>query len=230
MATPERCFALFDDEVRRLKLVRMSEIQPEPDTVILLSPYTVTGSSGKVNVALSTEKEPMLKRIPLPQGKHIYLWRSPWCMYYEASKCWITILDSDKRKDIPGNFPYSVSYTFYNPWYAEYMSLRKTMMATVESLEKEAAAPLVRMLAPSAPPALPDRKPPAFVAAIIKRDAIANGLACPVSLEGITEKMKVGITPCFHLFEADSLIQWIDMKGFCPTCMCALTSRDCLLL
>jgi len=230
MATVDRCFALFDDDVRRLKVVRMTEIQPEPEMVIQLSPYTVTGSSGKVKVALSSEPEPMLKRIPLPEGKHLYLWRSPWCMYHEPSQCWITILDSDKRKEIPGDFIYHITYTFYNPWFTEYTSLRKTMMATVDSLEKEPATLQMRMPTPSAPPALPSRKPPTHVATIIKRDAIANRMACSISLEEITEKMKTGITPCFHLFEADSLIQWVDMKGFCPTCMCALTSRDCLLL
>jgi len=226
LSTPEKYFAVFDDTVRRLKVVRMREIHPEPNIVIDLSPYTVTRPTGKVKIALSTEAEPMIKRIPLREGKHLYLWRSPWCMYHEPSSCWITILGSDKSEDIPGDFIYDVSYTFYNPWYKEYKYLHETMIAKVASLEQLSPVTVVRPV-PSAPPS---RKPPAFVAAIIKRDAIANLMTCSISLENITEKMKTGITPCFHLFEGNSLMQWVALKGFCPTCMGALTQDDCLLL
>ena len=160
MALLDRSFALFDDAVRRLKVVRMSECHSESGIVILLSPYAEAIPTENARVLMSSQPEPMLRRVPLAGGEHLYLWRSPWCMYHAPSKCWIAILDSDKRSSIPGDFIYSTGYTFNNTWHAEYTSLRKTMMAAMP-LEQ------MRMLAPSAPPAIPSRKPPAHVAAIM---------------------------------------------------------------
>lgn len=230
MPALDRCFAIFDDEVHRLKVVRMSEIHPDPEMVIALSPYAEAIPTNRAKVVMSRESEPMLRRVPLAEGRYLYLWRSPWCMYHPSSKCWIAILDSDKRDSIPGDFIYDIEHDFKNSLYTDYNSLHSSMMAKVDSLEKEATTPFVRIPSPSAPPALPDRKPPTFVAAIIKRDAIANRMVCSISLEDITEKMKTGITPCFHLFEGASLMRWISLKGFCPTCMAGVTEDDCLLL
>jgi hypothetical protein len=222
----DRCFAIFDEQVRKLKLVRMTEILPEPDPIIMLSPYTEGDIYGKVRIANSSEPEPMLKRIPLDADEHVYLWRSPWCMYVDRLKAWIPILDSTRREHIPGEYTYETEYTFYNPWYRTYKDLQLKMTKEAETIEQQyiAAMPLP---VPSAPPS---HKPPMFVAAIIKRDAIANRMACSISLEDFTEEMKTRVTPCFHIFEAVQFEKWVSVKGLCPTCKASLQQEDCLLL
>jgi len=242
-------FAMFDEDVRRLKVVRMSQIIPDPCLVLKLSPYTNLTSTDSVRVAVSEQPEPMLKRIPLDAEKHVYLWRSPWCMYNKDYNSWIPILDSDQRDTIPGQFTYHTEYKLYNPWRAEYNKLRARMLLSATAIEREyqeqqsmlrspapvpvplpAAVP-VRAPKPMPVPApLPSRKPPAYVAEIIKRDAIANRLSCMISLEDITENMKTEVTPCFHIFEAASLSKWIALKSVCPACIAPITQDDCLLL
>jgi hypothetical protein len=224
----ERYFAIFDDAVRRLKIVCMSEVSPEPDLVIMLSPYTGAATPGKVQIMPSGDPEQMIKRVPLQAAQHVYLWRSPWSVYLDLAKAWIPIVDSDKRARIPGEYIYEVIYTFYNPWYSQYMSLRSTMLKEVERLERESIP--VRQPVPSAPPAIPPHKPPRFVAEIIKRDAIATKSCCVISLNEFTEDMKTLVTPCFHIFEAASLGEWIAQKGSCPACKGPVKQETCLLL
>lgn len=233
----ERYFAIFDDEVRRLKLVCMSEILPEPELIIMLSAYTAGGIAGKVQISASSQPEPMLKRLPIDAGKHIYLWRSPWCVYLDLAKAWIPILDSDNRNEIPGEYIYETEYAFYNPWYRPYKDLRATMLQNVEAIERELKGtqtepiPIPRVATvPSAPPAYPQHKPPMFVASIIKRDAIANRMSCPISLEEFTQEMKTQVTPCFHIFESTHLAEWVSLKGSCPHCKAFIREEDCLVL
>ena len=231
----ERCFAIFDEQVRKLKLVKMTEILPEPDVIIMLSPFTEGDIYGKARIADSSEPEPMLKRIPLDADEHMYLWRSPWCMYVDRIKAWIPILDSTRREEIPGEYIYETEYTFYNPWYRTYKDLRTKMMKEAEAIEQQYVPVPVPVRIPSAPPAPvpsapPCHKPPMFVASIIKRDAIANRMACSISLEDFTEEMKTRVTPCFHIFEATQLEEWISLKPVCPTCKASLQQEDCLVL
>lgn len=229
----ERYFAIFDDAVRRLKIVCMSEVSPEPDLVIMLSAYRGAATPGKVQIMPSSEPEPMIKRVPLQAAQHVYLWRSPWSVYVDLAKAWIPIVDSDKRAQIPGEYIYDVNYTFYNPWYSQYMSLRSIMLKEVERLERTSSpgprpAPMVTI--PSAPPAIPGHKPPRFVAEIIKRDAIATRSCCVISLNEFTEEMKTLVTPCFHLFEASALDEWIRLERTCAICKAPVSKEACILL
>ena len=236
MASADKYFALFDDTVQKLKVVRMTEI-PKPEMLVMLSPSREGAATQKLQIVKSNESEPMLSRIQLDPGKHLYLWRSPWCMYHETTRCWIPILDSDKREAIPGDFTYSSMHIFYNPWYSEYKSLHRTMVQRVESLEKDTfvrtipTAPIqIPLPKSSGPPVVRNYKPPTFVAHIIKRDAIANRTTCSISLEEFTHEMKTQVTPCFHIFDSRSLNEWVSLQGCCPMCKVPLSNEDCVLL
>jgi hypothetical protein len=62
---------------------------------------------------------------------------------------------------------------------------------------------------------------PAFVATALVADAIARGLACPITLEPITPDTATTVTPCYHVFDADALSIWVaaaTTPPACPTC------------
>lgn len=220
----ERCFAMFDDDAKRLKLVRMNE---RADSILELSAHAAsTPSSTHMNIAMSNEPEPMLKRIPLDGGEHLYLWRSPWCTYRAETKTWIPILDSDKRSAIPGEFLYEGEWLFHKPPSVGYKQLREKMTQKAVEIERH----YMKHVTAAAPPQTPPNKPPRFLAEIIKRDAIANRTSCAISLDDITQDMKTLVTPCFHIFEAASLGEWIAQKGSCPTCKGPVKQETCLLL
>jgi hypothetical protein len=70
---------------------------------------------------------------------------------------------------------------------------------------------------PDPAPAAAMRVPP-FVAAALKRDAVAKGEACPISLTPFEECAATALTPCYHLFEAGVLDDWLRVRATCPVC------------
>ena len=111
-----------------------------------------------------------------------------------------------------------------------------------ESEEEEEAEP-VPVLFPAPPPrettppvvshsAATVREPtgalPAFVADALIADAVARGLACPITLEPIAPDVPAAVTPCFHVFDADALSVWVSQHiaagthPACPTCKAPL--------
>jgi hypothetical protein len=233
----ERYFAIFDDQMRRLKIIHMIE---RPGLPAIFLPYSDGWTRNRVEITESSETEPMLKKILLDGAKHVYLWRTPWCMLHEYSNSWLPILDADKADVFPGAFIYEGMYRFKNPLYEPYIELRRAMLLNSLKLERERERESVSVTAPipipraarvpSAPPAYPRHKPPMFVASIIKRDAIANGMSCAISLEEFTQEMKTQVTPCFHIFESTQLKEWISLKGSCPHCKAFISEEDCLVL
>jgi len=180
-----------------------------------------------MNIMVSTEPEPMLKRISLENGAHLYLWRTPWCAYRAETKTWIPILDSNKAHMIPGEFLYDAEYLFYDSPYEAYKQLQVDM----EKKAAETEINYMKYIAPSVQPTqITASKPPRFVAEIIKRDAVANKGSCAILMEYITQDMKTLVTPCFHIFDAASLEEWITQKGSCPACNGPVKQEACLLL
>lgn len=59
---------------------------------------------------------------------------------------------------------------------------------------------------------------PKFVAEIIKRDAIASGQSCPISMNAFTAELACKLTSCYHLFEEAALETWLEVKQQCPMC------------
>ena len=68
------------------------------------------------------------------------------------------------------------------------------------------------------PPALPTVTAlPKHVAALVLRQAEADGTTCPITLEPITVTTGA-VTSCGHVFAAGALRTWIASHGCCPTC------------
>ena len=218
-------FAIFDQEVKRLKVAYMVEIITVPEIIIEIFQYTPTVNEKKKIVTKISDFKPMIKKIPLDNDEHLHLWRFPWCIHLAELDVWIPILDSDKREKIPGTFAYKTQYEVHNPWYEEYRSLRTKMLKTIEEQQSRSvrrnAFPRLRAAA---------IKPPKHVAEIIKRDAIANKIICSISLDDITADMTVSVTPCFHIFESTSLKGWIQRTCTCPVCLNPISEETCVLL
>lgn len=91
---------------------------------------------------------------------------------------------------------------------------------------RRAAAGGAAASAPAAQPPDPTAIP-AFVAEALVTAAIAKGATCPISMEPLATATAVGVTSCFHLFDASSIAIWLTTTGAgcCPVCKqrCALT-------
>ena len=61
-------------------------------------------------------------------------------------------------------------------------------------------------------------KIPMFVARLIKENAIASKDICPISQNAFSKEAPAALLECFHLFEPESIKQWISMKKDCPVC------------
>ena len=218
----ENYFAIYDDNVTRLKVVKMTQISGSPNYVIRLTGITPDFSDEQiVKVGDNDDPVPELRKIPLEEGQHLYLWRSPWCIYYRNTAQWIPILDSDRRSMIPGVFFYKERTWRRGQLSDAYKGLHEQMILEIQ--ERERPPPV-----PSAPPA---QSPiAAYLGEIIKRDAIHTKAICSISLEEFTTETKTGITPCFHLFEAESLRTWLQTDYTCPICKSTLMLSGCLFI
>lgn len=50
------------------------------------------------------------------------------------------------------------------------------------------------------------------------RDAISQKATCPISMEPITQETAVCVAPCYHVFQRESIAQWLERETSCPTC------------
>lgn len=68
---------------------------------------------------------------------------------------------------------------------------------------------------------------PAFVAAALATAAVSKGDTCPISMEPLATAVAIGVTSCFHVFDASSIAIWLTTSGggCCPVCKqrCVLT-------
>lgn len=67
-------------------------------------------------------------------------------------------------------------------------------------------------------PAPPAGKLPRFVAEALKRDALIRKENCSISMSPLEECGTVAVTDCYHLFDAESLTDWLKRKPSCPLC------------
>lgn len=58
---------------------------------------------------------------------------------------------------------------------------------------------------------------PRHVADILLDKAVADGTACPITMELLT-KENGAVTSCGHLFEKSAVTKWVSENGACPSC------------
>ena len=227
----EVIFAVFDDSLIHLKCVRMNDTVYQGESRTRLEACDTAASNSSVMIKTSQEPEPTLTRLILESGSPIYLWRTSMCMYHRRTRKWIHILDSNCLNQIPGEFTYRedcISKFFSGSRNIRCKILHRRMLQTIYRQELT----LVRMPAPVPVPLPSEAAPkiPAFLGAIIKRDAITKKDTCPISLEEFTEDMKTVVTPCFHIFTQAGLSRWLESKSLCPTCKTSIATASCLFI
>ena len=75
------------------------------------------------------------------------------------------------------------------------------------------------------PKATPSISPPQKrVCNIVIADAVAKGLACPITMNPLTPETAACIAPCYHVFEKEAIKTWLVDHPSCPECRtpCAL--------
>jgi hypothetical protein len=235
----EVVFAVFDENLIHLKIVRMNDVLCGGETRIRLEGCdTSTSRTRSMVIAASKEPQPTLTRIMLESGNTIYLWRTPMCVYHRRTGKWIYILDSNCLNAIPGEFTYReecISRLFRGSRNRDCKMLHYRMLEIIRAEQTQIRVPVPTAPAfartPTAPLApVPAVKIPAFVGGIIKRDAVRNKDSCAITMDEFTEDTKTMVTPCFHIFTTSGLCKWLESKELCPTCKASIDMRSCLFI
>lgn len=202
----DHLFAVLDDDSTRFKIVHLKE-RYSNGFKHTLTPYTPTNDEiFELNWLRARDTDTNLQQMTLPDGT-LFLWRTPWAICHKNA--WLPILDSDNLARIPGEFMYVGSPNHSRM--VEYKQLHANMMTRLYGTQFQASPSPT----PSAPP---QSSIPSFVANIMKQDAIRNKYNCPISMEAITDTTNTTLTSCYHIFEADSLNNWLKRSNVCPIC------------
>ncbi len=79
---------------------------------------------------------------------------------------------------------------------------------------------------PSAPTSVPELTMPELprhVALMVLQNAVATGATCPISMEPI-RSTGASVTGCGHVFQTDTLRQWMSAHAICPECRAQTTA------
>jgi hypothetical protein len=62
------------------------------------------------------------------------------------------------------------------------------------------------------------------VADLVIADALKQELCCAISLNPLTKENAVCVSPCYHVFEKESIQKWLTTATTCPECreVCSL--------
>lgn len=177
-------------------------------------------------------------------------WETDYYVYVSDINMWVPVLDTEDRKMSFWHQPFRFTAEEdteinFQERVLEQLSLREQMLnQTAHAPDPEYCPdwrfsfdmfPQTQRL-PTRPPTPPrpsvpkssKRKNslpiPPFVAAALKRDAIAKNDACPISLSPFSECDSVSLTSCYHLFETGSIQNWLKTHSACPFCKEKVTS------
>jgi hypothetical protein len=56
------------------------------------------------------------------------------------------------------------------------------------------------------------------VEAIVIKDALEKGETCPITLSPLTNENACCVSPCYHVFDKESITKWISQNNNCPLC------------
>lgn len=208
-----RLIALLEDTatngIQQIKITYLEEKAIAHSYEYCFATYTpLEGEAFELDLQSAKDKRPQMERVSVGRV-NIGLWRTPWTVNHMGQ--WLPILDTDHREYIPGEFIYTCIST-----------QEKCNERIVHQLETRLQ--FVRELAeyPNARTSPLRQKDtlniPRFVMESLKRDAIARKYECPISMTPIEEATEVCFTECFHIFEKESMRQWLKEKPECPLC------------
>jgi len=140
----------------------------------------------------------------------LYMWKVGYEALHPVKKIWIPVLDTGYKHLFLGAYCYSEKGSSYDMVKRRHEAQRFYMHIYFNDLKKS-VSPI-----------------PAFVAELIKKDAINKKDACPISMNPFEECDNLMLTSCYHLFEYTSLRMWLKKNTSCPLCNAAITSTRIL--
>jgi hypothetical protein len=174
---------------------------------------SLEGEPFKLDLQSAKDKRPQMERVSLGRV-NIGVWRTPWTVNHNG--LWLPVLDTEHREYIPGDFIYTAISTQEkcNERIVHQLDMR------LRFIRELAGQPNGSKLT-TGPPGI--AKIPRFVMESLKRDAMARKYECPISMTPIEEETEVCFTECFHIFEKESMRQWLKEKQECPLCKTPVT-------
>lgn len=141
----------------------------------------------------------------------IHVWKIGYEALHPIEKVWMPILDTSAKHYFFGSYCYSQKNgnLFEKVKLAQQMQ-RYYMVVYFNDLKKN-TSPI-----------------PAFVAELIKKDAIAKKDSCSISMNRFEECDRLAVTSCYHLFDHPSLCMWLKRNDTCPLCNTVITSMRIL--
>jgi hypothetical protein len=208
-----RLIALLEDTttngIHNIKIAYFEERVLGRSYEYCFASYTpLEGEPFELDLQSAKDKRPQMEKIGLGPI-NIGVWRTPWTVNHRG--VWLPILDTDHREYIPGNFIYtSISnQEKCNERIVHQLDMRLQFIRELEGYPNVCKSPLGQKDTLSIP---------RFVMESLKRDAIARKYECPISMTSIEEATEVCFTECFHIFEKESMRQWLKEKPECPLC------------
>ncbi len=59
---------------------------------------------------------------------------------------------------------------------------------------------------------------PQFVMKLLYEDKVSKQESCSISMTPFRDLTKIGVTPCYHIFDAEGLSRWVTTHRKCPLC------------
>ena len=176
---------------------------------------------------------------PIP----LFMWRTPWTVFHNQTETWIPVLDTTDNTCVPGSFVYTPirdteeqrtarkveqfalrrrAFSMANMGYPPptVVVVQPPLVVTHSFQIAAAAVPVIR----AAPITIPT-----FVANMIKANAIEKKEICPISLDPFTAETNTTITSCFHLFQTESIVRWLETNTACPVCKTDIHSHQVVI-
>jgi len=208
-----RLIALLDDTAvngtHTIKLAYLVEKMVGHSYEHCFASYTpLEGEPFELDLQSAKDKRPQMEKVSLGRV-NIGVWRTPWTVNHRG--VWLPILDTEHREYIPGGFIYMSisSQEKCNERIVHQLDMRLRFIRELAEHPNVRISPLGQKDTLSIP---------RFVMESLKRDAIARKYECPISMTPIEEATEVCFTECFHIFEKESMRQWLKEKPECPLC------------
>lgn len=145
----------------------------------------------------------------LSRTKDVYYWYTHYSIYHMESEDWIPVIDILAPYSIAGYYTYSIIEDTSNA-----QTLRRMLIQTMRfrMIDK-----IYLMINPPKSPII-SKTIPMFVAELLIKEAIKKGESCSISMIPFEESTSVTVTSCYHIFNTESIEEWLRCNSVCPLC------------
>jgi len=201
--------AILDESARlgRFKVLHLTPTSPQ---------QYIVKYSASTDILCDIRKEVKYSHAPekviftnLSQTKDVYYWHTHYSIYHMESEKWIPVIDILAPYVIPGDYTHSIVEDTPNAQTLRRMltqTMRFRMIDKIYLMMKVPKTPII------------SKTIPMFVAELLIKDAIKKGDSCSISMIPFEEISSVTVTPCYHMFNTESIEEWLKMNRDCPLC------------